>query len=209
MEWDSYISGIITTPVVVGLAAWIGKVWAGRILQKDRAKYQTSMETLLADLRTTNTKELLVHQLQFEKEFGVYKELWTAALGLARAGRNFRMLQMGPQASPDEIRKEIESSYSRLQDTVFDNRPFYEPEVYEVAKTMLNGLGEVVRKRQESERWEEGGMSENKVAKAISLDEGIEQKLDEINTLLEQLCTSIRSRIWSTTASGWDRPGDQ
>lgn len=155
MEWGSYISGIVTTPVVVGLAAWIGKVWAGRILEKDRAKYQTSMETLLADLRTTNTKELLVHQLQFEKEFGVYKELWIAALGLARAGSNFRMLQMGPLASPDEIRKEIEDSYGRLRDTVFDNRPFYEPEVYEIAKAMLNGLGEVVRKRQHLERLEQ------------------------------------------------------
>jgi hypothetical protein len=125
MEWPDYISiplsGIGATTIVVGLAAWLGKIWAGHILEKDRAKYQTSMETLLADLRTANTKELLVHQLQFQKEFEVYKELWTAALGLARAGSNFRMLQMGPPASPDEIRQEVETSYGRLRDTVFDN----------------------------------------------------------------------------------------
>jgi hypothetical protein len=210
MEWMSYISGIVMAPVIVGLAAWLGKIWAGRILEKDRAKYQTSMETLLADLRTTNTKELLVHQLQFQKEFEVYKELWIPALGLARAGSNFRTLQMGRPASPDEIRQEIEASYGRLRDTVFDNRPFYEPEVYEIAKAMLNGLGEVVRKRQHLERLEQQeSKSDEQVEKACSMDEEIEQKLNEINDLLEKLCTSIRSRIWSTTASGWDRPCDQ
>ena len=209
MEWVSYISVIITAPVIVGLSAWLGKIWAGRILEKDRARYQTNMETLLAALRTTITKELLVHQLQFQKEFEVYKELWVAALGLARAGSNFRMLQMGPQASPDEISLEIETSYARLRDAVFDNRPFYEPEVYEAAKAMLNGLGEVVRKRKQLERLEQGDMSDKKVEKACSLDKEIEQKLDEIDKVLEKLCTSIRSRIWSTTASGWDRPCDQ
>lgn len=209
MEWVSYLSGIITTPVVVGLAAWFGKVWAGRILEKDRAKYQTSMETLLADLRTTNTKELLVHQLQFQKEFEVYKELWIAALGLARAGSHFRMLQNGPPSSPDEVRQTLKTSYTRLRDTVFDNRPFYEPDVYEVAKAMLNGLGEVVRKRQHLDRLEQRDMSNEQIEKACTMDNEIGQKLDEINSLLEKLCTSIRGRIWSTTASGWDRPSDQ
>jgi hypothetical protein len=210
MDWVIYISGFTTAPVVVGLAAWLGKVWAGRILEKDRAKYQASMETLLADLRTTNTKELLVHQLQFQKEFEVYKELWIAALSLARAGSNFRTLQMGPPPSPDEIRQEIEASYGRLRDTVFDNRPFYEPEVYEIAKAMLNGLGEVVRKRRHLERLEQREIrSDEPIEKACSMDEEIEQKLDEINGLLEKLCRSIRSRIWSTTASGWDRPCGQ
>ena len=117
---------------------------------------------------------------------------------------------MGPPASPDEIRQDVETSYSRLRDTVFDNRPFYEPQVYEVAKAMLNGLGEVVRKRQHLDRLEQQeDRSDEQVQRACSMDEEIEQKLNEINDLLEELCTSIRSRIWSTTASGWDRPRGQ
>jgi hypothetical protein len=209
VEWLSYLSGVLTTPVVVGLAAWVGKVWAGRILERDRARYQTSMETLLADLRTTNTKELLVHQLQFQKEFEVYKELWAAALGLARAGSHFRMLQNAPSASPGDVQRTLETSYNRLRDTVFDNRPFYEPDVYSMAKAMLNGLDEVVRKRRHVHRLEQRDMPEEQIEKACAMDNEIEQKLDEINGLLERLCTSIRRRIWSTTASGWDRPGEQ
>jgi hypothetical protein len=84
MEWVTNISSILT-PIVIGLAAWLGKVWAGRILEMDRAKYTTIMENILADLRTRDTKELQVHRLQFEKEFEVYKELWTAALKYAEA----------------------------------------------------------------------------------------------------------------------------
>ncbi len=30
--------------------AWLGKVWANRILEQDRAKYQIQIDTLLKDL---------------------------------------------------------------------------------------------------------------------------------------------------------------
>lgn len=208
MEWNSYLTGILTTPIVAGLVAWLGKVWAGRILEKDRARYQTRMESLLSDLRTRNTKELFVHQVQFQKEFEVYKYLWKAALELARAGSQLRTLQSGAQLTPDEIRQSVVDSYRRLRDTVFDNRPFYAPDIYDTAKAMLNGLGEVVSSRQRLDHLEQGNMSETQIDRACELAEQTEQKIDEINTLLDRLCTLIRCHVWNTMASGWDRPSE-
>lgn len=212
MEWLSYLTGIVTTPIVVGLAAWLGKVWAGRILAKDRVKYQTSMETLLADLRTGHTKELFVHQLQFQKEFEIYKELWVAALEVARAASHFRELQVGPPASTGDALQSIKSSHDRLRDTVFENRPFYEAGVYEAAKAIRKSLDEVVRKHQHLERLERlerGSLTGVQIDRRCAIDDETERKLDEINCLRERLCSLIRSRIWSTTASGWDRPCGQ
>jgi hypothetical protein len=51
-------------------------------------------------------------------------------------------------------------------------------------------------------------MSDAQIEKASKTDTEIERKLDEINALLEKLCVAIRSRVWSTTFSGWDRAGD-
>jgi hypothetical protein len=36
--------------IVAAFSSWLGKVWANRILEKDRAKYQTEIELLKSDL---------------------------------------------------------------------------------------------------------------------------------------------------------------
>ena len=36
--------------IVAAFSSWLGKVWANRILEKDRAKYQTEIEILKSDL---------------------------------------------------------------------------------------------------------------------------------------------------------------
>jgi hypothetical protein len=95
VDWSSFAVGGIAVPAIIGLSTWLGKVWANRILEKDRVRYQTEMETLLEDLRTRQSKELFVHRLQFEKEFDIYKQLWVAVLALARTTREFRSIQIG------------------------------------------------------------------------------------------------------------------
>ena len=84
MDWPSFLTGAGAIPVIAGLSAWLGKIWANRILEQDRTKYHTQIETLLQDLRTRDSKELFVHQLQFEKEFEIYKELWAKVLAYFR-----------------------------------------------------------------------------------------------------------------------------
>src|SRR4030042_5993789 len=95
MDWGNYISGGITaTAIIIGLSSWLGKVWANRILEQDKTKYKIQVDTLLEDLRTKKKKELFVHQLQFEKEFEIYKQLWEKVLVLGKAGTRFRSLQI-------------------------------------------------------------------------------------------------------------------
>lgn len=214
MQWGDYLIGLlsplITAPVVIGLAAWFGKLWASRILEKDRAKYQERIETLLADIRTRDTKELLVHRLQFEKEFEVYKELWGAALRLAKVGTHFRMLQIGPLASEDQIKEDLSTASTHFNTVVFDNRPFYAPQVYETAKTIINELSEILLTHNHLKQIDRHhDMTEAQQDKAVEMKMKIERSLDAINALLGTLCDVIRQRVWSTTISGWDRPKER
>jgi len=61
--------------LMFALSSWLGKVWAKRILESDRAKYATDIERVKSDLeRSTRQlqgeieKTLFVHRLQFETE---------------------------------------------------------------------------------------------------------------------------------------------
>ncbi|MCJ7543355.1 MAG: hypothetical protein MUP47_02125 [Phycisphaerae bacterium] len=207
MQWLlSFLSGLVATPIVIGLAAWFGKVWAGRILEKDRAKYQTSMETILADLRTRDTKELLVHRLQFEKEFEVYKELWTAALKYAVALNSVCGPKLvAPQVSSQDLEQALEASYNRLRDTVHDNRPFYSPDVYTIAKNMLDALFGPLQIRTDLQKLAGlQGKEFNNERNQLLLEQA--EIPGKFRKHLDELCLAIRRRVWSTTSSGWDRP---
>lgn len=41
MDWPSFLTGAGAIPVIAGLSAWLGKIWANRILEQDRTKYHT------------------------------------------------------------------------------------------------------------------------------------------------------------------------
>jgi hypothetical protein len=67
MIWQDFALCSLTSGALIWIpSSWLGKVWANRILEKDRARYQTQIETLIEDMRTRDSKELFVHRLQFE-----------------------------------------------------------------------------------------------------------------------------------------------
>ena len=72
--------------VVAGvLSSWLMKVWAGRIQQRDRIHYEEQLQTRLQERRTLDEQTLVVHRVQFEKEFEVYLGLWGELLKVGRA----------------------------------------------------------------------------------------------------------------------------
>lgn len=177
------LAGVGATSIVGVLAAWLGKVWAARILERDRTKYQTQMETLLQDLRTLSSKELFIHQLQFEKEFQVYLELWKEVLALGRASSAYRELFVGAYHSDDQKKETFLKAHKDLSLRVYDHRPFYSPEVYRLAREVLAKSGKAYRMLERS--WG-SDRAENRA----------EELFDELNGTIDPLCDAIRQRIW-------------
>lgn len=115
MAWQDWVLGGLTgSGVILVLSSWLGKVWANRILEKDRIHFQTKMETLLEDLRTQDRKELFVHQLQFEKEFDVYIRLWKAVLKLKEAATAFKIIKMSLPKEAVHIVQTFMDAYIKL-----------------------------------------------------------------------------------------------
>jgi len=209
MEWLSYFAGLVSTPVVVGISAWLSKLWANRILEKDRAKYRTQVETLLADLRVRDDKELLVHRLQFEKEFAIYQELWACARRLALACQGFHDLQQGPVKPHDELVAELCEAHNDFLEAVRSNEPFYATTVFEAAEELRKAAVSLHLTDRRQRRLEGANEPEKVVDRFMQLDEEKSRLLEAIPAALPGLRDAIRERIWSTRRSGWDRSQGQ
>ena len=59
--------------LVAGLGAWLGKVWAARIKETDRAHFQEQLERLRSDLEISRTQFNRISEAQFS----LYSEVWT------------------------------------------------------------------------------------------------------------------------------------
>src|SRR6266705_3512382 len=71
------------TVVVLGLSTWLGKLWADRILEKDRQHYREELERLKSSYEAANKsiqseldKRIHVYRVQFETEFKALSEIW-------------------------------------------------------------------------------------------------------------------------------------
>lgn len=84
MNWNDVfkLSGAIITSIggagliIVALSSWLGNVWAKRILEKDKLKYQLELENVKNQLQSEAQKQQLVFSLYFEGQFKIYNDLW-------------------------------------------------------------------------------------------------------------------------------------
>ncbi len=181
------LTGTGAIALIAGFSAWLGKVWANRILQQDRARYETQMQTLLHDMRTRGEKELFVHRLQFEREFEVYSELWKELLRAARAASEFGELTFASDTPREEELEKLRLAINRFNDQVYDNRPFYAPRIYDLTRDMRKKLGKVHSYSCDSRQ------TDRRTA-------DIETLLDEINEAVPQICDAIRERVFPRRA---------
>ncbi len=64
---------------LVGLSAWLGKIWATRIQQNEATKLKEDLESKLNHLKASLESKTHISKLQYEYEFERYIKLWTLA----------------------------------------------------------------------------------------------------------------------------------
>jgi hypothetical protein len=147
-------------------------------------------------LKNSLQQKLTVHKLQFEKEFEVYKEIWSQ---LYLLGDILQLLR--PQADLSEPGKSYDETInSRLQKAVMEgnklidlteaNRPFYAAEIYRLL-TEMNRLVKVeiievkFRGNPKATYWEEGAATiKNYLAKADAISDAIRSRIGNMNEIL-------------------------
>lgn len=181
--------------VIIGLSSWLGKVWAMKILEKDKSKYQKELEQLKHEMnieisRIGNIagKKLFIHTVQFKKEFEIYEELWAKLVELRISTQSLRpILDAYDRNESEEDRKKrrINDFIEKFNDfsiVVEKNRPFYPEDTYKIIKE----IAQVARREQIEYRFMKGEIGDYE--KAESNIKIILDKSDEV-------CESIRRRI--------------
>ena len=129
--------------VISGLAAVLGKIWVGRVLNREKATHEADLKQMQAQLDVTNQrlkaeldKGLHIHKVQFEKEFKIYEDLWSKLVELRKAALSLR--PVFDRVDPKEPEGERKAKrLTRFGDAIADfidvtdkNRPFYSEEVF-------------------------------------------------------------------------------
>lgn len=102
--------------IVLALASWLGKVWAARILEKDRLHYTTELERFKSQLdRSTRLlqaqvdRTVFVGRVHFETEFKALADIWAKVASVRGTMSNVRpMSDIVPAEETREGREERE-----------------------------------------------------------------------------------------------------
>lgn len=194
MAWQDMTVGGVIVIVFFGLSSWLGKVWANRILQKDRTKYQTQVETLIENLRTQARKKLYVHQLQFEKEFEIYKELWGQLIRLVPWVRSFDEL-LEPKLITQRI-QELPNIIKGISQTVYTNQPFYHPEIFEACESILNSMPKIDTLNEKISKLTQYSFTEESADVFEKRYDDLLQEIASVFKTVDTVSTLIRKRIW-------------
>ena len=69
--------------IVVGISSWLGKVWANRILENQKAEHQKEIEGYKSELQkelerlnALQDKALYISKTQYDNENRIYQEIW-------------------------------------------------------------------------------------------------------------------------------------
>ena len=145
--------------ILLALSSWLGKIWASKILAKDRAKYSAEMERLKNELERASKqvqgeidKTVFVHRVQFETEFKALTDIWAKVAHVRGEMSHLRpSFTIEPDQTLEDRKKALEprfksfwSAYNELIDAVHRSGPFYSRAVREELLVLL-GAGQAER----------------------------------------------------------------
>jgi len=174
--------------IIFALSSWLGKVWAGRILEKDKLAYSSELERLKNQLQTNADKQQLVFSLYFEGQFKLYNDLWVS---LSELQNEVELLWA--EASPKNLKSFI-YALSKAKQKIRNSALLVEPEHYkeimEVIDSLENyhvGKEKLINARRNIENISQGDIQEiieenmhNRIKIALFVDRMLDKMREQI-----------------------------
>lgn len=110
--------------IVFALSSWLGKIWAQRIINKDEL---------------TNNYILYSSQIQFEREYKIYSQIWLKMLNMKTDILSLDPILDAYYEDEKEYKKEYikrrnksAQSLNSLYEEIYSNAPFIDSDIYNV-----------------------------------------------------------------------------
>lgn len=202
--------------IIIGLANYLGKLWANMALESEKAKYNKELEELKSNLKKEidtlnkiNEKALYISKVQYDNEYKIYQEIWKALNECTIA--TLQLYPRGIENVPcDEEKKEkykeekyirFSKTYTEYYDTIEKYAPFYKKEFYEKfieLRTKCFKIGDVYKMFEFDVKYNESFKAVRDMTMPMETEEEVYIKLPkEIMKIKEDLLKEIREYLFN------------
>ena len=191
------------TLILAALSAFLGKIWIGRIVNREMQRREAAIAELKAQLDKQASefkakldvaiqRTVLVDKVQFEHEYEIYKKAWVRLFALQRATLQLRptLDHIDPSESKEErMRRRIgnvREPYNEFSSHVETTKPFYPESVYAALTAVRDRCDQEILDcqfvdRPQKECWEEARKSQQEIVLLISQSsEAIRNRIAEV-----------------------------
>ena len=178
--------------IIMALSSWLGKVWATRILEEDKNKYQVVLEQLKSQYQLDVEKNKSVFLRYSESQFNLYNSVWVALCDLEKAAD-----QLWAAATRTYV-KEFAKSLYEAKHEVRKGALIIEEDHYDRLLTLFGefeqfefGKSKLLQLRRERERLE--SLDENEIRWVIDKNGQIRERFKDILAeVKEQFSSQLR-----------------
>jgi len=122
--------------LVLGISSYLGKIWAERILEKEKHQFEVEITRLTSELSLQVELAKSIKIRYFENQFTLYHELWVILCNLRKAGDD-----LWENASKPELAT-FARALSKAEATVEQSLLFIEDEHYRDLKDLFHQFRE-------------------------------------------------------------------
>jgi hypothetical protein len=130
--------------ILAGISSWLGKIWASRILEKEKSNhskeledYKNKLDEKIRVLNSVIDKSLYVTKLQYEKELSIYPDIWEKLAKCVISTKNLYPIFEHVPKGEEEYEKFINdkwssfvTDYNDFSNIIIKYSPFYEENLY-------------------------------------------------------------------------------
>lgn len=157
-------------------------------------------------LNIRGQKDVLVHKIQFEKEFNAYAEIWVNIPDITTHMMSYDDITTDKRIERRE--KELPGLFEKTSKLIADNEPFLHPSVYETCVKYFKEINTFTKLNKKLDNLEvqvnanacenDGDITGSDDKKWNKLHEEWDSSLNKIGQLQREIKEFIRKRIWNT-----------
>ncbi|SHF56510.1 hypothetical protein SAMN02745753_02200 [Marinomonas polaris DSM 16579] len=185
-----------TTIVLAAFFGFVGKIWLSRIVEKNKSELTLELKRLEQELVASNKRldadlqhSIFVSQVQFDKEYKIYGEVWEYLVELNVSTSQLRPVfdTINENQLEDDRKRErynnFATPFNKFASTIEKNKPFFSLAVYQtlsdVRKACYNESVDYKHGKSSDQNYYKNSVENNR----------------EISALIDLACESIRFRL--------------